>query len=449
MSAIGDESPPVHDVTEKQRHSKAQFGFWTGVAMVGSSMVGSGVFTTGGFLLADLGSAPLVLLAWLMGGAIALCGALCYAGLARDIPESGGEYIYLTRIAHPSLGFIAGWVSVFAGFSAPIAAAAFGFGEYLHGWIPGVDARLLGSLAILAVSSFHFFSSQKGAQFQNLAAYLKFFLIFLFIGWGFSQSGFQDSSLLQSMMANTTAEAKSAGFPWSVFAVSLVWIYYSYSGWNASVYLAEEFRDPKKDLPRSLMVGTLLITALYLGLNAVFMGAAPVADLAGRADIGNGAAEALGGKALAAGMTALIALALLTSVSSMALAGSRVLEKMAREGIIPALTHDQEPHPRRAIAAQSFLALILLWSASFQQLLTYIGFTLGLCTALTISCSWWRRVKDPTKSVPIRWTLLTFVFVFCILGSTFFAVQMRPMESAVGAMTLLAGWVVWAWKYRK
>lgn len=449
MSHLGESSPVDEEKTDRNSSIKTKFGLWTGVAMVGSSMVGSGVFTTGGFLLADLGSAPWVLLAWFVGAIIALSGALCYTELARDIPESGGEYIYLTRIAHPSLGFIVGWVSVFAGFSAPIAAAAFGFGEYINRWVPGLSAKWLGALAILGVSSFHFCSSRQGARFQNFAAYLKFFLIFLLISWGFSQAGYQSTSIWRSMLSNVSAGVAEQGFPWPVFAVSLVWIYYSYSGWNASVYLAEEFKDPQRDLPRSLIIGTLVVTVLYLGLNAVFMGAAAIEDLSGRADIGYVAAESLGGTKLAAGMTALISLALLTSVSSMALAGSRVLEKMAREGIIPALTHDQEPHPRRAIAAQSLLALVLLWSSTFEQLLTYIGFTLGLSSALTVSCSWWRRRKSTDKPVPWRWTLLTFVFVFCILGSTFFAAQRRPLESAVGAFTLIIGWLVWAWKYRR
>ena len=432
--------------------SRPKFGFWTGVAMVGSSMVGSGVFTTGGFLLADLGSAPLVLLAWAVGGLVALAGALCYAELARGIPESGGEYIYLTRIAHPSLGFIAGWVSVLAGFSAPIAAAAFGFGEYVHGWTPGLKPQWFGTAAILIVSFFHYTSVRHGARMQNAAAYLKFFLILLFIFWGFTQQGFRSDSILSSMMSNKAVDSSpvTSGFPLAAFSVSLVWIYYSYSGWNAGVYLAEEFENPKRDLPRTLVVGTLLITVFYLGMNAVFMGAAPIEDLAGRADIGRIAAEAMGGAKLGVAMTALIALALLTSVSSMALAGSRVLEKMAREGVIPYLTDDQEPHPRRALVAQTILALLLLWTASFQQLLTYIGFTLGLSAALTVALSWrHRRRQSAGAGVHWIWTFLTFGFVSCILGSTFFTVLQRPMESGVGLATLSLGWVVWYWKYRR
>ena len=256
-----------------------QLGLTSAVALVVASMIGTGVFTTSGFLLADLKSPWLVLVAWAVGGALATLGALCYGALARRIPESGGEYTFLSQTLHPAAGFLAGWVSLLVGFCAPLAAAAMGFGEYLGPWLGGLSPRQSGTLLILAFGALHAANVRSGARAQDWAVLIKVFLILIFIGYGFSR-------LTPFEPAETSPVAIST------FAVSLVWVSFSYSGWNAAVYVGGEIIEPGRNLPRALLLGTGIVTALYLGLNAVFVFAAPVETLAGKLDVGRVAAEA-------------------------------------------------------------------------------------------------------------------------------------------------------------
>ena len=235
-------------------------------ALVIASMVGSGVFTTSGFLLAELHSPGRVLGAWLAGGAIAMLGALCYGALARRFPESGGEYIFLGRTLHPAAGYLAGWVSLLVGFSAPLAAVSIAFGQYLQAWLPFSSARLTGSALLLVFAAIHAMHVQRGAWVQNCAVLIKLLLIAALLGlsWG---------------RLEPPPAIPPDSFPIAAFLVSLAWVSFSYSGWNAAIYIAGEIRDPERNLPRAMVVGTALVTVLYLALNALFVYAAPAEKL--------------------------------------------------------------------------------------------------------------------------------------------------------------------------
>ena len=413
-------------------------GLGSAVAMVVASMIGTGVFTTSGFLLADLGSPAAVLAAWAVGGVIAALGALSYGALARRIPESGGEYVFLSRTLHPSAGFLAGWVSLLAGFSAPIAASAMGFGEYTKAWWPTWNPKVVATILIVVLSWIHAVRVAPGAWVQNVAVGLKLLLVGVFI------------ACAAGRLPDPVGIAPLGKGVWSpTFAVSLVWVSFSYAGWNAAIYVGGEIRDAERNLPRALLVGTLLVTMLYLGLNFVFLRAVPVAELSGELEVGRIAAQALGGKLWAEGVTALIALALATSVSSMVMAGPRVYARMAGDGYLPAWLTCAGGAPRAAIFFQLAVALAMLWSATYEKLLTYIGVTLSVSTAATVvGLMRLRRREGPTLKVP-GWPWVPGLFVASVVWMVAFTVWRRPLESAMGLATLGLGWVVWWWRYRQ
>ena len=399
--------------------------------MVVANMIGTGVFTTSGFLLADLKSPERVLFVWVLGGVIALLGALCYGALSRRIPESGGEYLFLSRTLHPSLGYVAGWISLLVGFSAPLAAAAFAFGQYASPWTGSLAPQMSGSSLLIAFCLLHAFSVQRGAWVQNLTVIVKVVLIA-----GFILLGATRMPVLPSMEVTSV--------PAATVAVSLVWVMFSYSGWNAAIYIGGEVRNPEVNLPRALWIGTLLVMALYVALNAVFVYSTPVSGLAGKLDIGRIAAESLGGPSWGIAVTLIVALALISSVSSMMMAGPRVYARMAQDGYLPkALRAASGEAPRNGMVLQLALSLVMLWSTTYEGLLTYIGFTLGISTALTVAGLVRLRMKEGAALPVPGWPWIPLLFLAAIIVITVLTIQMRPVVSLYGLATLAAGWVVW------
>jgi APA family basic amino acid/polyamine antiporter len=416
----------VANVPSRQR----SIGFWSATALVIASMLGTGVFTTSGFLLADLQSPWLVLLAWAIGGAIATLGALSYGALARHIPESGGEYLLLSRTLHPAAGYIAGWISLLVGFSAPLAAAANAFGEYTRAWFPWSTPPLTGTILLTLFSIVHAWNIRHGTFAQNLAVLIKLILIAAFIGVGVTRF-------------STGDPLNAAPFSTPAFAMSLVWVSFSYAGWNATIYLSGEVENPDRNLPRSLLAGTLVVTLIYLALNAVFVLTTPASVTASRLEIGRLVAEHLGGSSWANGATLLIALALLTSISSLVMTGPRVYARMADDGYLPRWLAVREGPPRASILFQFALALLLLWTASYQSLLSFIGFTVNLSTAATvIGLIRERRRIGPALSVP-GWPWVPLTFVIVVLGMTLLSISRSPLTSLAGFGVLGVGWILW------
>ena len=231
-----------------------------------------------------------------------------------------------------------------------------------------------------------------------------------------------------------------AGVQLDAFAVTLVWISFSYSGWNAAVYIAGEVRDPERNLPRSLVSATLTVGVLYLGLNAVFLYAAPVEALAGKAEVGAIAAEALGGVGLRRAVTAIVALALFTSISSMVMIGPRVYAKMADDGLFPRLFRSDAEVPRAAIALQTLAAIGVLWASNLASLFSYIGFTLGVSAAATVAGLVALRMREGAERVPIPgYPLIPLVFVLSTLCAAGFMVARQPAQAGLGLATALIG----------
>ncbi|MEN8184552.1 MAG: amino acid permease [Myxococcota bacterium] len=421
--------------------SLRRIGLRSAVALVVANMLGAGVFTTSGFSLADLGSPGLVLVAWGIGGVLALCGATCYGALARRLPESGGEYAFLSATIHPLAGFLAGWVSLLAGFTAPIAAAALGLQAYLGSALgDAVRPEWLGSGAIVAAALMHGMHLRVGLTLQDVAVGIKILAIAAFVVVGAVAIG---------GVAPPAGTAPLVFEPGS-FAVTLVWISFAYSGWNAAVYVGGEVRDPDRNLPRSLWLGASLVMVLYLALNAVFVYSAPVDVLAGRADVGAAAAEALGGAGLRRALSALVALALFTSVSSMVMAGPRVYARMAEDGLFPQTFRAGEEVPGAAIALQAALAVGVVWSTQLAELLSYIGFTLGLSAAATVLGLLAIRRREGAERVPIPgYPWIPVIYLLGTLGAAGFMVERRPGEAAAGILTLAVGLPLYAWFRRR
>ncbi len=411
-------------------------GPWSASALVIANMVGAGVFTTSGFALADLGRRDVVLAAWAVGGIVAICGALAYGGLARRFPRSGGEYTFLAQIFHPFAGFLAGWVSLLAGFTAPIAAAALGLQAYLVFAIGTTfDPRWIGSAAILASGVMHGIRLREGVRLQNIAVALKLGLLagFLTFGLGGILAG-------GGPPATEPADGSVALPGLTAFFASLVWIYFAYSGWNAAVYVAGEIRDPDRHLARSLLGGTIVVTVLYLALNAVFLFSTERADLAGQPEVAAIAARALGGESLGNVVAIAVALALFTSVSSMVMAGPRVYEQMAADGVLPRVLAAGGDTPRVAVFFQVGLALAVVWWADLGELLRTIGFTLGLCAAAAVFGIFVVRAREGAERLPVPgYPFVPLVFLVSTLGSSAFLVMRSPREALVGLLVVVSG----------
>ncbi len=265
------------DVISK-RASVSKITWLTATSIVVADMVGVGVFTSLGFQVKDITSGFALLALWIVGGIVAMCGAICYAELALMFPRSSGEYNFLRRIYHPAFGFMAGFLSATVGFAAPTALAAMAFGVYFKSIIPGVNPLLPGLAVVWIISLVHLRGMQYGSAFHNLWTALKLLLIVGFLAAGLLLGTRQPISFAPT--------ASDISFVTSVpFAISLVFVMYSYSGWNAATYIIGEIQEPNRSLPRALFLGTLIVIGLYVGLNAVFLAVTPIQDLAGQIDV--------------------------------------------------------------------------------------------------------------------------------------------------------------------
>ena len=425
-----------------------RFGLFTLAAVVVANMVGAGIFTTSGFSLADLGTPERVMWAWLIGGLIALTGAVSYGMLSRRMAESGGEYLYLSKTIHPLAGFIAGWVSLLAGFTGAIAFAATALESYLVPPEVRPDWLAPDTVAIAAViigGLMHGIRAKSGALWQNIAVVLKvlilaafaLFAAYLLVSGGWPADG------------GTGGEAPP--FSVSTFAMSLVWISLSFSGFNAAVYMAGEAKEPKKTVPRALLLGTLAVTVIYLALNAIFVYAPPHSAVAGAEDVAAVAARTLGGESFMVAARLTIALALFTSVSSMVMAGPRVYARMAEDRLMPQLFEFNGRVPRAAIAFQVVLATVFILVSGLQDLLSYLGFTLSLSAAAAVSGLFvvhWREGEAPATSRAYPW--VPAIFVVATVGLAILAARQNPAEITATVLTVVTGTILyWIIKIRQ
>ncbi len=418
-----------------------KIGPLTATMLVVASMVGTGIFTTTGYLVGDIGSGPAVLACWLLGGLLALAGALAYGELAAAIPENGGEYLLLSRIYHPSIGFVAGWISMVVGFSAPIAAAALAFSSYLGAVWPGLPQLPVSLGLIVLLSGVHCLRLELGAGFQDIFTIGKTVLILAFIVgglWVGSPARCLDPGVVpmgQALMS-------------SGFAVGLIYVSFAYQGWNASLYIAGELKQPGRWLPLSLLLGTGLVTLLYLGLNVVFLAATPAAAIAGQLEVGHIAATALFGAGAARVLSVIIALGLVSTVGAYIMTGPRVYEAMGQRspGLRFVTGRAAGGGPVRSILLQGVVAVVMVLSASFDALLSYTGFTLAAAAGLTVAGVVVLRVREPDLERPYRcwgYPLTPALFIVLMLWMMGHTVLERPTVTIAGAATVGAGFLLW------
>ena len=419
-------------------------GWFTASCVLVSSVVGTGIFTTTGFMARDLGHPGLILSVWLVGALIALAGALSYSELGAAFPVAGGEYTYLRRAYGPFVGFLSGWTSFTIGFSAAIAASAMSFAAYFLQLLPLDDeGRLLSTALALAllwsITGFHLAGGGAGGALQRSLTVLKVGAILLFMVAGL-MFGTGDWAHL---VPTNTQPVLSIGS----YVVSLIFVLYAYSGWNAAAYLAGEITDPARTIPRTMIGGTLFVALLYLLLNGFYFYALPVAELATPPllPVADKVARAMLGLEAGRFVTAILCLSIAGAVSAMVWVGSRVYYAMAQDGLIPSVfanTSGRQCTPFNAILLQSLWASALILSGSFEQLVIYSGFALVIFSALAVGAVLILRRREPDLPRPYRTPLYPFIPAFYVLVSIVIVGSVlyeRPLEGGVGIATVLAG----------
>jgi basic amino acid/polyamine antiporter, APA family len=448
-------SPKTVSLPENSKNIKG-IRLLTCLSLVTATMVGTGVYTSLGFQLLDLQSGFSILCLWALGGVISLCGALSYAELAARIPRSGGEYTYLSEIYHPALGFMAACVSLFAGFAAPISLSAMAFGTYLHAAIPMCPIRLSSVAAVVLLSCFHLRSLLVSSLIQNGVTALKFLLVGIFIVIGIWSASMHPKSL--GMLFPTAGSFDELLKPSS--GIALLFVLYSYSGWNAVTYIAGEVRDRQRTVGLALMLGTIAVMLFYMLLNAVFLTAAPAAEMRGIMNVGSIAAThligALGGRI----MSGIIGLGLLASISAMIWTGPRVTQRVGED--YPALALlapvTREGIPRRAILLQLSLVLVLLAMGSFETVLVFAQMPLLLCLILGVIGLIVMRCKSQGSGVADRnpplfrcpfYPLPPLLFILCSLAGLFYSALNKPWIALSGLGIMIVPLLLHPWISRR
>ncbi|MFM2176338.1 MAG: hypothetical protein RL015_436 [Verrucomicrobiota bacterium] len=400
-------------------------------------MVGTGIFTSLGYQVTDLPSGFSIVVLWAVGGLCAFCGALAYGELASALPKSGGEYQFLSRAFHPCVGFIAGWLSATVGFAAPIALAAMALGKYLSG-VTSLISPVTASLAVvIAVTLIHSSGIHVGARFQNVATWLKVLLILVFIGAGLLVTDAQPVSFLP-----VTGDLKLITSP--PFAISLIFVMYSYAGWNAATYIVGEIREPQRNVPLAIGIGTFFVSLLYITLNAVFLHVAPMKELAGQVDVAHVAANYIFGNEGGRIMSGLICLGLVSSISAMTWVGPRVTMALGQDVRIlaPFAAVTSGGVPLAALLAQLAIVIVLILTATFEKVLSYVQFSIQLCSCLTVIGLIVLRRTEPDLPRPVRcWGYPFTPLIFITISGWMMTYQLlqQPRESLAGLGTILIG----------
>src|SRR5947209_8128037 len=437
--------PAMTNVAEvrsfKESRPRRSIGFVTASSIVIANIIGTGVFTSLGFQVADIQSGFALLMLWIVGGIAALCGALCYGWLSAALPRSGGEYHFLSEIYHPALGFMAGFISATVGFAAPIALAAMAFGKYFHGVFNFGSPILLSFVTVWIVALFHFGDLRLGSAFQNVWALVKLLLIAALIGAGLLIEEKQPITFLPHA-ADTMAIFSGA------FAVALVYVMYSYSGWNASSYIIGEVKNPERNVPRSLLVGTTIVMAAYVLLNAVFLATAPQDEMRGQLEVGLIAGKHIFGENGGRIVGAVICLGLISAISSMTWIGPRVTMSMGEDHWLLRFLgrKNAEGVPANAVLVQLLIVNLLLLTRSFELVVIYIQFALLLCSLLTVIGVVVLRMARPEIARPYRvwlYPIPPIVFAAITVWMMVYLLRSKTTESIAGLGTAIAGFLLY------
>ena len=448
-----------------------KIGWVAAASLVVSNMVGSGIFTTSGFLLENLRSPWLLLAVWAAGGLLAVAGALSYAELGASLPFVGGDYVYLRKAFGLRWAFISGWMAFFAGIGAPIGLAALTCMEYMSTFVPALSVqgheplfKVLGLPVtfsagqaaaiglIWLLSGVHWLGIRSGGRWQSAITMLNVSLIAaLILGALFSGSG--DWGNFSLRVPAAAAGVGMGGGP--MFAVSLIWVMFAYSGFNAAAYVGGEIDNPQRNLPRGLIVGVAVVVLLYLGLNVVYILAAPPAELAGKLDVARVAANSMFGPWAGALVSLVISTCAVAAASAMVCVGPRIYLQMARDGAFfkaAARVHPRRGVPGGALLLQAVWASLLICVGSFDQLLTFTGFLLSLFSALTVISVIVLRRRFPQLVRPYKtwgYPVVPLLYAAVSLWMMAYSLFSRPGESLIGLAIVASGLpVYYFWRRR-
>ena len=435
---------------------RRQVGLRSATLLVLANIIGAGIFTTTGFQAADLGHPGWIFALWVAGGVLAFCGALCYGELGAAMPKAGAEYVYLSETYGGAVGFMSGFVSLVAGFSAPIASACKGLAHYLAHFFPSLSpgAAALGGLAatdvvalgvVWALVGIQLAGARSGLRFGDAVTVLKILgIVAILVGAVLVGQG--DPANLTTVSARYgELDATSRS---TALATSLIFVMFCYSGWNAAAYLASEFENPQRDLPRSLLLGTSTVVLLYLGLNAVYFLGADVDELAGVVEVGLVSSRALFGPLGVTLVTLTLCVSLLASANAMTIAGPRVTYELGRRypalGIL-ARVDEERSAPVTALLLQGAVTSALVISGRIDQIMQYAGFTLTLFGSLAVSCVIVLRFKRPDLPRPFRtWgcPFTPLLFLGAASWMLIWSFRGRPLESGLGLATVALGGIL-------
>lgn len=442
---------------ENNKYSKV-----AALSTVIANMIGVGVFSSLGFQVVSFENGGIpdgfsILLIWLLGGLIALCGAFTYSEVATTLKRSGGEYVYLSKLYHPSIGFASGWISLVVGFAGAIASAGLAIGKYSAPAL-GVDVSRAVDLfgfelsiqkisaigVILFLSSIHLFGTKVGGLVQSLLTAFKIALILVFC---FAPFFIVPADIPAATNLYPTETSLSVIFSFS-FASALVWVMYAYSGWNAVVYIAGNVENPIKTIPFVLIGGTLLVTILYVLLNASFMSVATFEEMAGKEDIGNIVALKLFGEKFEGVFSAIFSFALFSTMSAMIIAGPRVSEQIGNDFSFfkKIAVKNASGTPVYAILLQTLISIALVLFSSFQELIQTLGITLSFFSLLTVLGIFIIRKKYSAEDRPVQtwgYPFTPILFILATLWMIFSFVLMDPVKIWYAACAIIPGVVVY------
>jgi len=409
------------------------------IAIVVSNMIGTGVYTSLGLQAAGINSVLALLFIWITGGLVALCGALTYGELAARIPRSGGEYAFLSELFHPSFGFLSGFISMTIGFAAPMAICAIALGTYASNFL-ALSPFTIAIATILILTVLNSSSFRLGANFNFIATSINVLLIIAFCVFGLFKghyTGFQFTA--------HAGDFKQIISP--AFAVSLVYVSFAYSGWNSAAYITHQIKDPVKNLPLILITGTLIVMTLYTLLNFIFLYTVPIPELSGKIDVAFLAAQNIFGETGGKLVAILISIGLIASINSLLILGPRVSQAIAYDykAIHGFGYENRHGAPIYATLFLSLVSLTLIWTSTFEQIMTIIGFTLSIFTIASVSGIFVIRYRLKKNGENIYHTFgYPFIPIFFILVEgcmMIYVLFQKPTQSLTGIAITLTGFI--------
>ncbi|HBE66867.1 MAG TPA: APC family permease [Planctomycetaceae bacterium] len=427
--------------------SPGTFGLWGLVALVVANMVGTGVYTSSGYSMAALGDPYRVMNVWIVCGVWAVAGAIAYGSLARRLPISGGEYLFLSRLVHPSVGFMAGWISMVAGFTVSIALAAKASIAYAA---PSLAASVMGNALaaglVFLITGVIASGLRFGTGTQTAIVAIKLLLLSAFVAYALLFGDFHQADPSETLQPVADVQEASLS-AWIAFVGSMSWIALSYTGFNAAVYVSGAVRGASRLVPLAMIVATIVVTVFYLLLNAVFVFAPQPEQITGKLEVAAIAAQAVGGDWLAGLMRLIVIVSTVSSVFSMLIAGPRVYQQMAIDGVMPRLFSDDGKAPVAALFLQAGISILVIFADQLLGLMQYLGVTLAACGGLAVLSLLWagRKIDDAPRLA--WWEALSAVVYLTITAAiivgTYLEDLQRPKFFAMLG-TFAAGAVVYA-----